>query len=119
MRVVGYFECGFRSVCWPSTGVAREPSPMPAGSLEEPARPAMPLVKLEPALVDAIVEVATAGSAAGCIREIGSSSEPRNHLLPPVLPAKKFLSAAFVGLHAKYLKKLVGGDGLEPPTSCV
>jgi hypothetical protein len=37
MRVVGYFECGYRSVCWPSTGVAREPSPMPAGSLEEPA----------------------------------------------------------------------------------
>jgi hypothetical protein len=41
------------------------------------------------------------------------------HLLPPLLPADRFLSAAFVGFQAKYLKKLVGGDGLEPPTSCV
>jgi hypothetical protein len=27
--------------------------------------------------------------------------------------------AAIVAFQAKYLKTLVGGDGLEPPTSCV
>jgi hypothetical protein len=40
-------------------------------------------------------------------------------LLPSSLPTDGLLSTAFIGFQNKLLKKLVGGDGLEPPTSCV
>ena len=40
-------------------------------------------------------------------------------LLPPVLPARGLLPVVLVEFRDKPLKSLVGGDGLEPPTSCV